>query len=87
MPAREGIKLLLKAIEKNNEKQVWEFYLAVYVHLKKKVSFEQFYSEMKAKAKSENKSKQLSKDEIIAMAEEIRIRHLTQSKEKIKVKK
>jgi translation initiation factor 2 alpha subunit (eIF-2alpha) len=89
MPAGDGCKLLLRAIEKTLEKEIWEFYLTVYIHLKEKKSFGQFYSEFKAKTKSagSRQDKQLTKEEIIAMAEEIRIRHLTQSKQKIKGKK
>lgn len=85
MPAGDGCKLLLTAIEKIQEKQVWEFYLVVYIHLKEKKSFGQFYSDWKTKLQSpqaQYRSKKLTKEEIIAMAEDIKARHLTQTKGK-----
>jgi len=76
MPAVRGIKQLNKAIEKLEQQKLWEFYCSVYVHLKVKKPFEEYYREAKSKVKRVGR-KELTREEIIALAEEIRIRHLT----------
>lgn len=71
---QDGINVINKAIEKQNERRDWELYCTVYPNMDKKtfVPFEKF----RGKKQVINKSKkELTKDEIIAQAEEIRKLH------------
>lgn len=79
MPARRGIKQFAKAIEKIEQQKLWEFYCSVYVHLKKRIPFEEYYRQSKARVNKAYR-KNLSKEEIIKIAEDIKARHLTMSK-------
>jgi len=80
MPAQYGVKQLNKAIEKLEQQKLWEFYCSVYVHLKEKKPFEEFYRQAKTKVKKAGMigKRDLTKEEIIAMAEKIRIKHIMQ---------
>jgi len=71
--------LLRKAIEEKERQKLWEFYCSVYVHLKEKKPFEEYYRQSKARVKKAY-HKSLSKEEIIKIAEDIKARHLTMSK-------
>ena len=71
---QDGIKLINKAIEKKQEKLDWELYCTVYPDMDKKtfVPFEKFRSKKQIPGKQK---KELTKEEIIAQAEEIRKLH------------
>ena len=75
MPAKDGLAQLHKAIEKIEQQKLWEFYCSVYVHLKEKKPFEEYYRQAKSKVKRVGR-KELTKEEIIAVAEKIRIKHI-----------
>ena len=81
MSASRGATLLKIAIEKLEQQRLWEFYCSVYIHLKVKKPFEEYYKEARSKVRRVGK-KELTKEEIITMAEKIRIRHLTQKGKK-----
>lgn len=74
MTAVRGIKQFNKAVEKIEQQKLWEFYCSVYVHMKEKKPFHEYYSQARTKVKKP-KSK-LTNEEIIEMAEKIRIRHV-----------
>ena len=71
---QDGIKLINKAIEKKQEKRDWELYCTVYPSMDKKtfIPFEKFRGKKQMPGKLK---KELTKEEIIAQAEEIRKLH------------
>jgi hypothetical protein len=71
----DGILLINKAIEKRKEEKDWDMWVAVYPHMDKKsfISFEKFRG--KKKIANVAPSKNMSKDEIMKKAEEIKMLH------------
>ena len=71
---KDGIKLINKAIEKKQETREWELYCTIYPEMDKKtfITFEKFRGKKQTQYKPK---KELTKEEIIAQAEEIRKLH------------
>lgn len=68
LPIRTGIKLIYKAIEKEQDKKLWEMWLMRYQHMDQEsfVPFSQFKQQQNVKVSKR------SKDEILNEAYEIR---------------
>jgi hypothetical protein len=76
MKAKDGTALLKKAKEKTEIDGLYQFYCANYAHMKKKKPFSEFLADLK-KSKPRVIRKKMTKEEIIALAENIRIKRLT----------
>jgi hypothetical protein len=70
----DGLKLINKALEKQNEQREWEMWISIYPKMDEKnfISFEKFKSKKQVKSQAK---KHLTAQEIIEQAEEIRKLH------------
>lgn len=71
---QDGIKLINKALEKQTEQRDWDMWISIYPNMDKKsfIPFEKFRGKKQNLIKKENN---LTKNEIIERAEEIRKLH------------
>jgi len=79
MRAKDGVELLKKAKENTEIDRLYQFYCANFIYMKERKPFNELLTDLKRVEVS--KSKRMTKNEIIAMAENIRNRHLIMQKQ------
>lgn len=71
MPLEEGVFFISTVLEKEQEEQIWQMWLAFNPHMEQPVPFNQYLDQLKQEALRSKKPKE-STEQIIKMAEKIK---------------